>query len=536
MTNVKCIEPNLGLLLEGGELKLFNLIWGGWQTSQEQGTDFFTNFLLRRNTDGSIIPPSYPTEVELRTQVQSLEYDGVYFWSVQAINDTPYYPGWSIYQWEISQSTYALARRNFKLFPGFATAKALALEWYHFPLGSSIGVGDTKIKAAVDRKFILDRLLPGQKIRIGPNIHDEYWWATIKQIYPWPNDPYVEHWWYYIEFYEGAPTSFVADGAPEIDPTPYSCFVETRVWVFDSAGYLYELNPIDLSTINKTYSPIFLNVKSAAFTYVEGIPSINAQQLTQALVYVKDMAVYYLDVTEDMGNRIEEKAEFTYMMDDGGGIHTEQLYGSVNNIVSAQSLFRHYYDGGNSFIPVYELRIRNDDPEEYFGDNHPQLYLLQRDYRSDRNSSVQTYSDSYNYFTNTSGALPKMEKQPTFLILSVEPQELVNVGSYTAAQQAWLDANVPGGFASLQKNQIADCQVIILDDYLFPVGIVGIEDPPYWKWVDVNWSATGGVGSFLDGATTQTNSSGITTNRFEKNSSEMPFPAYITASTDDIEP
>lgn len=548
MTNVKCIEPNLAMLLEDGELKFFNLIWGGWQDFEEaleDGIDFFTNFLLRRDTDGSIIPPSYPTEIELRTQIQSLEYDGVYFWSAQAMNDTPYYPGWSLYQWEISDTTYALSRKSFKLFPGFHTVKAIALEWYRMPLGQSVGAGDNKILVPYDRKFMTDRLLKGQEVRIGPNTNGYYFWGTIKDVYLWPNDPNLDPALYhgiYIEFEETFPSgpegSFTADGLPGVDLTPYSVFVETRVWALDSNSTLYEINPASLEVISSTYSCLFSDVSSLAFTYFKGISSVNSLQLTQALVYIKGMSMYYLDVTKEFGNRIEEQPEFTYMMDDTGGIYTENLYGSENNIIEAQSLYLHYYDGGNSFIPVYELRFRNDDPEEYFGDSHPQIYMLQRQYRGDRNSSVSTYADdTYNYFLKSDSSLPKMENQPTFLILTVEPQKIVsNVSSYTSAQESWIENNVPGGLASLEDDEIVYCKVRILDDYRFPVSTVGIPNPPYWKYVDIDWSATGGVGDFLDGDTTQTNASGISYNRFQRSSSSMPFPAYITASTDDIDP
>lgn len=502
MTNVLCIEPNLGMYKEGGELKFFNLVWGGWQAA-DPGYDFFSNFLLRRGTDGSIIPPSFPTDIEMQTQIQSLVYDGVYFWSVQAINDTPNYPGWVLNKWEISDELYALSRVSFKLFPGFYSATAMALEWYEFPLYGSVGAGENKIKINTDRSFILDRLRVGQKLRLGPNTLDQYFWGTIKDIYPWPNDPFVVHNWYYIEFEESLPTSFVADGPVGVDPTPNSCFIEARVWVFDSGGYLYEIDPVDMSVVNKTYSSMFRGVSAADFSVVKNIPSINALQLTQGLFFVRDMVLYCADITEDFESRYEEVGIEYYLLQNPDGSYTVQTrprYEMTNNIVAAQSLYLNYYDGGNDFIPVYELRIRNDDPEAPYGLNHPQYYRLQRDYRETRHSDVETFADgTYNYITQESGELPKMEAQPTFLLLNVDPQRL-------------------------EENALAYCSCQVLDDYRFPV-----------PNIEITWSGTEDIGYYLNPVVAYTNSSGIAYNIFFTASETMPFPAYLYVSSSDLE-
>jgi hypothetical protein len=440
-TNILCIEPNMAMLLENHELKFFNLIWGGWQTSGDPDTSYFTNFLLRRGTDGSVIPPGWPTTVEMQAQVQSLDYTGVNFWSVQAINDTPYYPGWVIRRWQTSESSYGLEMLQFKCFPGQYTAKALAVEHYRF---TTLGGTDSSrdwVTFSTDYGYILERLLPGQQIRIGPNAHEQYFLGTIREL-----REFATHWEVY--FTQNFNASYVGGE---------DAFTEARIYVFDEGGTLYILDPRTLSTISSIQSDLYKGVRSAAFSLIKNVPSINLGNRTRTLFFVRGMAIFC--------KRVED----------------------LSLSIAVKCIPLNYYEGANSFIPVHELRVRNDDPESV--SNHPQFYLLQQDYREGHDSSVGTFdNDTYNYVTL------QVEKDAAFMNVVVQPEFVVSSG-------------------------IVECTATVLDDYRFPV-----------SGADVFWSVTDGSGEFITVTGTVTNSSGIAYATLGTDDS-LPFPAYITART-----
>jgi len=441
-SNILAIEPNMAMFLENHELKFFNLIWGGWQVSQDPSVSFFTNTLLRRGTDGTVIPPSWPTSVEMQTTVDSLDYNGVNFWSIQAINSTPYYPGWVVRRWQTSTKSYSLEMKHFKCFPGFSKGSALTTEYYNFTL--MVGIDSSKNYAQFSSPtydYIMERLLVGQQIRIGPNTHGDYYWGTIRTI-----TKFSGRW--EVVFSENFNTSYVAGE---------DCFTETRLYVFDESGTLTTLNPVNLSVISSTQQDFYKGVTAAGFSVINNVPEINLGNRTRALFFVSGMVVFCKRV-EDLGLTI-----------------------------AAKSIPLGYYDDANSFIPIYELRIRNDDPEDI--NNHPQFYFLQRDYRDSHTSGVSSFpSSTYNY------VILKVERENAFMVLNLYPEFVM-----------------PSGYI--------DCRCTLLDDYRFPVSSA----PVYW-------SATPGAGSFITATGVVTNSSGVAYATFS-GGQVIPFPAYLTAMT-----
>jgi hypothetical protein len=450
-TNVKCIEPNLAIFFRNGELSHYNLVWGGWQYENGPITgEYITNMLLTKTSDGRFIPPSYPTTIEFQTQVDSLEYDGEYFWSVQTINDTPNYPGWIISKWQVNESQYGLDRLQFKCFPGFVKANSMAVEWYKFPMRGGTDSSRDYITVSTEYEYILERIQPGYRIKLGPNNPGEIFWGTVKEVYPYPNNPYYDPYWWVIRFEENINSSYVAGE---------DVFLEAAIYVFDSGGTLNILNPGTLEVMESHSSGEYLNVTGCAFTVVNHVPNINVGMKTPALFYARDMVIYCKRVS-DLGLTI-----------------------------AAQILPQQFYQNANSFIPVEELRIRNDHPDDI--NNYPQHYLLQREYREDRNLDVGVSSwSTYNY------VLQKLHAEPASMIVDVQPQFLTRSG-------------------------IAECSCRIMDTYNFPV-----------PGIDVTWSHNCGSNAyFMDATTSGTDADGYVYNRLFI-TSDLTFPAYVTATTD----
>jgi hypothetical protein len=451
-TNVKCIEPNLAIFFRDQELKHYNLVWGGWQRTKDTPSyvSFITNMLLVKTSTGEFIPPAYPTTVEMQTQVESLDYDGEYFWSVQSMNSTPNYPGWIISKWQVSEELYGLDRVQFRTFPGFVKANCMTAERYNFTLRDGTDSTRDYITVSTAYDYILQRIQPGFKIKIGPNNPGEIFWGTVKEVYPYPNNPYYSPYWWVVRFEENLNSSYVAGE---------DAFVNAGLYVFDSGGTLNVLHPETLSVMETHEQGDYLNVTGCAFSVVKNIPNINVGMRTPALFYTRDMVIYCKRVSD------------------------------LSHTVAAQILPQQYHKQANSFFTVHELRIRNDHPEDI--NNHPQHYLLQNEYREDRNVDGDNSSwSTYNY------VLKKLESEVASMIVDVQPQFLTRSG-------------------------IAECSCRMLDTYNFPV-----------PGVQITWSHNcGSKAYFMDAAVSGTDANGYVHNRLYI-TQDLTFPAYVTASTD----
>lgn len=455
-TNVSCIEPNLAIYLKDGELKHYNLIYGQWQYTRFTPSyiTYITNMLLMRTSDGYIIPPAYPTTVELQTIVTSLDYDGEAFWSVQPINNTPNYPGWVIRKWQIEESLYAADCIQFKSYPGFYKASCLAVEYYRIPLRAPTDSTKNYVTINLAYDYIMERLKPGFKVKIGPNAtaNKDIFWGTVKDVYTYPKNSYLKY-WYVVEFEENLNASYLAG---------HTFFFDAALYVFtdNPAGELKILNPVDLSVVETYTGGEYSRASACAFTVVNNVPNINVGQKTQALFYVRDMVVYCKSIT------------------------------NMDHILAAQVLLSTLKGDTNSFYPVYELRIRNDHPDE--PTNYPQHYLLQKGYREDGRDGSTGEWGTYNYI------LQKLHAEPATMIVDVQPQFLTLSG-------------------------IAECSCRILDNYNFPL-----------SGVEVQWSHTcGDKAEFLWSTTSGTDVNGYVYNKLYIKE-DLDFPAYVTATTDEL--
>ena len=473
--NVQCIEPNLAVILDNNELQLFNMVYGA---SSATG---FTNTLLWRDMTGQIIY-SWPTNIELQSQINSLVYDGVYFWSVQDQSNIPNYPGWVLRRWVFNDTTFTVdAMMPYKTVTGPARATSVALEHYQFRLLSDMGTDRNWIWVDTSRySYIMPRLLVGQQIRIGPNSMGDYFWGTIKKLTS--STPYS-----IIEFEEYPPVSFVGEqplwsGANNGTP----CSVETRLYVFDSSGMLHVINPVDLKTVEQHQDPLYRGVTAADFCIVKNVSAIQVGERTLGLFFVNGMVMYCADVARSLTPTIVQHKSPVYNAATQTWINKVTGQTTTYNVVSAQSLPLNNYDG-NSFIPVQELRIRNDNPED--PSSHPQAYLLQRDYRESYDVSYGSWS-TYNVVT----PIKKLDAQTTFVDLTVTP---LVVGS----------------------GQIAACMVTVMDDYRRRV-----------ENEKVDWGVTTGAGQLLKATEAYTDMNGQNQNTFWAANTTIPFPVYISVT------
>jgi hypothetical protein len=350
-------------------------------------------------------------------------------------------------KWQINTKQYGFDCIGFKTFPGFAKPTAVAIEYYNFPLNVGIDASKNTAQIHPNYGYLIERLRVGQMVKIGPNAQDEVYWGKISDIRDIPGDPRWPTIRYEIDFETNFNTSYVAG---------HNCFIEARLFVFDTLGILSELDPTTYEVVQSRQSDLYKNVSTAAFSVVKNVPSINVGNRTQSLFFVSGYAIYCLNVE------------------------------NLDLYVTAQSVPLNYYDGGNTYLPIYELRVRNDDPEDI--NNHPQFFFLQRDYRESHSTGVASWS-SFNYVTH------KLEAQASFMVVDIEPQFIL-------------------------PNGLVECSCAVLDDYRFPV----VDIPIYWTVSPTN------AGQFITATGTLTNASGIAYATFS-GAGTIPFPTYIMAMT-----
>jgi hypothetical protein len=454
--NIRLIEPNMAMFLQDHELKFYNLIYNRTGVFPSLVSSVgFENYMLVRVADGTMPQTSYPTMIELQTQVESLDYDGVYFWSVQPLNDTPYYPGTVIRKWEFNSEQYGTDCLQTLPMRGFDTGKALAIEYYNFPLKTGIDPSKKIIHVDMEYSYATERVREGQYIKIGPNSDSErheYWGRVVRsERFPYDLNWPAEYW--EIEF----DSFFNASYLPG-----HNCFIEARLFVITSNGTLWEMDPTGPDIISTRQWDVFKEVNTLAFSEINHQPTVNLGNRTPALFFRKGLNVFCMQTDDCMDPD------------------------NIDVFVSCQSLPLHSYDGGNTYLPIYELRVRNDTPD--VDPNYPQYYFLQQEYRESGSSSVTSWT-TLNYVNSMIPA------QPSFMSVRMDPEFLV-----------------PSGLAL--------CRCIFIDDYRMP-----------YSGATVNWSVSNtSAGRFLTATGTTTNISGVAYATFS-GAGTIPFPSYIIATT-----
>lgn len=119
---------------------------------------------LTEKVDDGQVSFAYPLNTSLSSQVYSLEYDGINFWTLQDITG-----GVSIKRWKIDGSIVRL-ENTIDLSPDF-NSDAFTVEHYHTTLNSTISGGDSNIQI---NRYYNTVVVSGSILTLGPNDSEEY--------------------------------------------------------------------------------------------------------------------------------------------------------------------------------------------------------------------------------------------------------------------------------------------------------------------------------------------------------------------------
>ena len=135
--------------------------------------------LLQKTDDGSTAF-SYPCDNILENEVTSLEFDGLYFWSLETTSDPE---GISIKRWKINNYICKLQDQFDKVSDGSHAynASCFSVEHYHTTLTSPITIGETEIY--LDKYYNKPLVIDNDTIiHLGPNTSGEEEDVTVSGI------------------------------------------------------------------------------------------------------------------------------------------------------------------------------------------------------------------------------------------------------------------------------------------------------------------------------------------------------------------
>lgn len=399
----------------------------------------FPNSLVVKDATGTLILPTYPTQVSLTTPVISLDFDGYYFYSLQALMNGQIQVGSVLTRWTIDKTTNILHREDQKSFPGNYFFTALAVESYRFKLSQPAARNTRTLRLRItEDKLGASRLRIGDLFILMPNDAGNYLISSIDSLNVNPS---------YIDI-------TLADDLNADYGTGNLCIGDRSVYLFDNygdtsaalpRGRLFELRSQTLNTTAVYPHGMYSNVSAAAFGLINQVPYINQTAKTACLCFYR-----------------------------GLGIRIQDVSLVPSGLVTANFSLENYDTNLTTPLPIYDMCVRSDTPDD--PSNTAAFYRVQKAWRDDRFTSG-TFSN-YNFI------ISNVSVQNMYMNLAFEPQYISISG-------------------------MAKINCYLTNNYGFSTDPASLPYPP-----QVKWSVVLGDGTFLDGAYTTVNASGIASNRY----------------------
>jgi len=232
------------------------------------------NALIQKVDDGTVAF-SYPLDMNLGSQVKSLEFDGVYFWSLQNGPQAGY--DLSIKKWKI-ENYICKIQEEFELIGDISNkydSEAFTVEHYSTSFSEDTPTNSLYIPLVDYYDFIPI----GSKVMLGPNSNDEYEEVTITGSLG--GDKLG------LNFF----TSYDYEVGDTITYTPY-------IWLFNNyngvntVGALYKFDASDGSFIGMTTDNEYKNIKACTFNTISSNVNIGT---VDALLYVKSTNLKFIN-------------------------------------------------------------------------------------------------------------------------------------------------------------------------------------------------------------------------------------------------
>ena len=248
---------------------------------------YFYNFdhnqdnLVVKTDDGNVAF-TYPLDTALSNEVESLEFDGFNFWTLEN-------PGGSIImrRWQIRNYVCTLENTFTKNSDGSNTydAESFTVEHYHFQFSSPESVGQTTLSCDDPAAIVADissKVSSGNTVRLGP--------STV--------GGYEGEWEEFSVVSAGVGTINVSPGITNAYAAGDPIIVYKYIWTFNnyngvaSEGALYKFDAYTGSFITKFGGNEYDNITACTFAVIEdGLTNV-----VNALAYVRGSNMLFKDV------------------------------------------------------------------------------------------------------------------------------------------------------------------------------------------------------------------------------------------------
>lgn len=241
--------------------------------------DYSTNMLRKCTNDGQIIF-FYIIEELLGTQIKRVEYDGVYFWTLQNGSISGY--DIVIRKWKIEE--YACILKDTISLVGGASNRydsdAFAIEHYKTYFSTITPKNSDYVEF---KDYGINTIITGDKLFLGPNKNNEYETVTVNEII---SENKVKLTFYTLYEYE------------EDDPI----HIVKNIWLFnnyngvDTVGALYKIDIYTKSIVDVFIDTEYKNINACTFSRITEISSMGD---IHALIYVKSLNLKFMNIYED---------------------------------------------------------------------------------------------------------------------------------------------------------------------------------------------------------------------------------------------
>jgi len=231
--------------------------------------------LLQKTDDGNTAF-SYPCDVLLSNTVKSIEYDGVFFWSLESVTTTLYIKRWKI--------TNYLAKLEQTITIGSSGSdtydcNCFTIEHYHTQLTSSANFADTTIY--LDKYTNIPEIITGVVLHIGPNENGEEEDISV--------------------------TGVVFGGVTLASPLAYGYNAATlinfhkNIWLFNNnngvdttTGALYKFNSSSGAYITKYPGGSYKDINACTFYAINSFQDVGTKDM---LLYVKGTNTLFVNTS-----------------------------------------------------------------------------------------------------------------------------------------------------------------------------------------------------------------------------------------------
>lgn len=235
-----------------------------------------TDMLLQKTDDG-ITSFSYPFDTLMSNSMDSIEHDGVNFWSMEdSGTGVMTIRRWRIHNYACKlQDTITLSSPTHTF-----EADTFTVEHYHCTISGGYSAGETIITVNSDDGSLPGELQSGMTITIGPNDDGDFETIDVQHV--------------------AGDVVTLSDPLENSYANGQDFLFYNYIWLFNnydgtdsSTGSLYKINAYSGSILNKTPGGVYKGIKACTFSEIDHFTQFDT---VNSLMYVKASNLLFINI------------------------------------------------------------------------------------------------------------------------------------------------------------------------------------------------------------------------------------------------